>query len=79
MSINDKVIEIISTFSLMNKEDISQSDLLSNIGIDSLTSVELIIQLEDQLGITIDDSDLDPSKLTTVESIIQLVQVYIKE
>lgn len=68
----NNVIEVIAELSVVPHEDINADDMLTNIGIDSLKMVELIIALEDRFNIRFNDSDLDPSKLKTVQSIITL-------
>jgi len=67
---------IIAEQSVLAEEEFDMDDSLASIGIDSLKMVELIIALEDSLGIAFDDSDLDPSQLVTVKSIIELTERY---
>lgn len=76
MTIREKTLELIADLAIVNQSDICDEDTLANLGIDSLKSVELIVALEDALHINFDDSDLDPSILTTVQSIINLVNNY---
>lgn len=71
------ILKIISQQSIVSKEEIGIDDSLASIGIDSLKMVELIVALEDGLGITFDDSDLDPSQLPTVGTVIDLVGKYL--
>lgn len=73
----DKIISIIVKQSVVSEQEISKNDLLVVLGIDSLKMVELIVALEDELGITFDDSELDPMNLTTVEAIINLANKYL--
>ncbi|MCL2591947.1 MAG: acyl carrier protein, partial [Defluviitaleaceae bacterium] len=60
MNNKSETIKIIASLAIIDENDINDEDALSNIGIDSLRSVELIVALEDSLNITFDDSDLDP-------------------
>ena len=53
--------------------------LKEDMGFDSLSLVELIIDLEDQFDIEIDESDLDPGQLKTVGQIYTLVDKYLEE
>lgn len=78
MNTIEQITNIIATISIIPVEAISRDDELSKIGIDSLRIVELIVALEDGLGIIFDDSDLDPSKLQTVTAVIELVEKYMK-
>lgn len=53
--------------------------LLEDLGLDSLSMVELIVSLEDEFDIEIDESDLDPSMLQTVAQIYNLIHTYREE
>ena len=53
--------------------------LKEDMGFDSLSLVELIIDLEDRFDIEIDESDLDPGQLKTVGQIYTLVDKYLEE
>ena len=72
-----EVISIISELTFIGLEEISQEDSLISLGIDSLKAVELIVKLEEHFGIVFDDSDLDPEKLTTVQTVIELINQYV--
>ena len=74
-----KIFKIIAEQSILSENEVNIEDTLATIGIDSLKMVELIVALEDGLEITFDDSDLDPSQLSTVKSVIELVEKYVKE
>lgn len=50
--------------------------LNEDLGFDSLNMVELIVELEEQFGIVINESDLNPSALRTVEKVYALVEKY---
>jgi len=76
MSYDKKIKMIIAQQSIVPVQEIDNNDSLTSIGIDSLKMVELIVALEDGLGIKFDDSELDPGLLTTVESIIKLTEKY---
>lgn len=52
--------------------------LSEDLGFDSLSLVELIVDLEDRFNIEIDESDLDPSQLKTVAQIYSLVDKYLE-
>ena len=75
----NNILRIIAEQSIVDQEEINIEDTLVAIGIDSLKMVELIVALEDELEITFDDSNLDPSQLSTVKSVIELVEKYISE
>jgi len=67
-----RVINIAADFTAVD-EELSLDDKVINLGIDSLKIVELIIALEDGFHIQFSDSDLDPTKLTTLADVAALV------
>lgn len=76
MSIEKQIVEIISSSSYMEPEQIKLEDTLRDLGFDSFKTVELVVSLEDYFGITFEDSDLDISKLLSVDDAINLVKKY---
>lgn len=74
-SIADKVIDTL-------KEITGEEDLLwhtgiripEDVSIDSLDRIEIVMKLEESIGIDIDDIDLDMSGSVTVAEIIQVVE-----
>lgn len=61
-------------------EDIKpELTLKDDLGLDSLNMVELIVELEERFNIEIDESDLDPAELQTVDQIYALVEKYTEE
>ena len=52
--------------------------LSEDLGFDSLSLVELIVDLEDRFDIEIDESDLDPAHIKTVGQIYSLVDKYLE-
>jgi acyl carrier protein len=76
MNYEEKIKMIIAQQSIVLVHEINNEDSLALIGIDSLKMVELIVALEDGFDIQFDDSELDPSLLTTVDSIIKLTEKY---
>ena len=74
---NEKIIEIIAQIAGMNTEDIELDDELKILGINSLETVELLLEIEETFEITFDISDLDIDELGSIESIINLTNQYI--
>ena len=72
----NKVLNIISELSVLSDSEINLEDKFTDIGIDSLKIVELIIKLEEALDIKFDDSELDPSKLIAIKNIFELTEKY---
>ena len=78
MNIKNQVLEIIGKQAIVPREEIGTEDKLSNLGIDSLKKVELIIALEREFSIRFSESDLNPNALEKVEDIIGLVEKTIR-
>lgn len=51
--------------------------LKDDLGIDSLRIIEFIIELENEFGILMEETALDPEKIKTVRDIYNLVNTYI--
>ena len=78
MNIEDKVKDIISE--LCGEENIENSMTLQNdLSLDSILMVTLLIEIEEKFEITLNESDMNPFELTTVQSVIDLVRKYIDE
>lgn len=80
MEISEQSIkEILSQVGEINKDEIEtltgDSDLRT-IGIDSLTSIELVVKLEEAFDISIGDDDLSVDNVSTINAIIELIKKY---
>lgn len=71
--ISDRVAaEIVS---LCGERQITEiSNLKTELGLDSLSLVTLIVRLEDTFHIVFDEGDLDPGMLISVGNLIDLVE-----
>ena len=49
-----------------------EAKLIDDLGADSLTAVEIVMELEKKLGIEIDDSKVE--KIVTIQDIINIVE-----
>ena len=76
-NIAETITKIIAEIAFIDVGEIDAADTLTALGIDSLKTVELMVQLEDRFGIVFQDSDLNPETLNTVQSIIELVEKYV--
>lgn len=77
-AIKEKVFEIIKDIS--EKEEIQETDSLeTDVGLDSLKMVMLLIDIEESFGIELDESDMNPFDLKTVNDVIKLVKKYCNE
>ena len=75
MEINKKVVEILKE--LTGVEHIESSAHLQNdLALDSLMMVTLLVEIEDTFHIELEESDMNPFDLETVENIINLVKKY---
>lgn len=76
MEIFDKVYVILSELS-SNETICLEHELQSDLGLDSLQMVMLLMMLEENFQITLDESDMNPFNLTTVSNVVNLVKKYI--
>lgn len=75
MTTKEKIFEIL--FELSGIETIEEeNELQSNLGLDSLNMVMLLMAIEDEFGIELDESDMNPFDLITVEDVINLTEKY---
>ena len=73
MTTEDKVKKIISDhLGVAEDETTLDSNLVEDLGADSLDTVELIMAVEDEFGIEIPDSE--EWKLTTVQQIVEYIE-----
>lgn len=78
MPIKERVFELLEGLTAV--EEISVYDeLAEDLGLDSLGMVTLLVALEDAFQIELDESDLDPFALQTVDDIVRLAEKYMKE
>ena len=76
MSTFDKVKEvIIDKLGIEDSKIESGSSFVDDLGADSLDTVELIMQLEEEFGIEIPDEDAE--KITTVQAAVDLSLIHI--
>ena len=73
MSTLDKVKEvIIDKLGVEEDKIVPEASFVDDLGADSLDTVELIMQLEEEFGIEIPDEDAE--KMTTVESVVDYIE-----
>ena len=78
MNLKEKVIDMLKNLS--GQPDIREEDSLANdLGIDSLGMVTLLVALEEMLSAELEETDMDPFALTTVEDVIALAERYAHE
>lgn len=67
------ILESITDIKIRKKKKIALADL----ALDSLQMVTLLIMIEDQFGIELDESDMDPFALETVADVVAMVSKYV--
>ena len=78
MNLEEKIREILFELSGMEITD-NNASLQVDLALDSLAMVMLLIEIEEAFGIELDESDMNPFELNTVQDIIDLVCKYCGE
>ena len=77
MKVREKISEILSELTgidTINTNDALQEDL----GLNSIQMVTLLIMVEENFGIFLDESDMNPYDLVYVYQVVDMVEKYIK-
>lgn len=75
MEVFEKINEILRDLS--GKEEINPEDELEkDLSLDSLNMVMLLLEIEDMFDITLDEADMNPFDLHTVQDVMNLVARY---
>lgn len=74
-SIEKRTVDIIKRISGAEKV-YKKHKLIDDIGMNSLDMVTLIVTLEDELGIELDESDMNPYDLKKVTDVVKLAEKY---
>ena len=75
----DRIKEIIVTVLELSEDDakqITEDTELLEYGLDSMTCVEMVVNLEEEFGITVDEEDLLVENMSTISKIKDLVEKY---
>ena len=76
MNIEEKIKGILADLS--GETEISgDTTLQSDLDLDSLALVTLLVEIEDAFGIQFDEADMNPFDFETVQSVIDTVKKYI--
>ena len=76
MSIKEKVEGILCE--LTGVETVESGSLLQeDLALDSLSMVMMLIEIEEVFGIELDESDMNPFDLSSVQSVIDMVNKYV--
>ncbi len=76
MNLEEKISEILFELSGIETTD-KNASLQVDFALDSLAMVMLLIEIEEVFGIALDESDMNPFELNTVQDIIVLVSKYL--
>lgn len=71
----DKIIEILKELSGLDEVK-PEANLKNDLALDSFSMVALLITIEDTFQIELEESDLNPYQLITVQDVIDLVKKY---
>lgn len=75
-SVSERVIEIISAQMGVGKEQVQpETSFVNDLGADSLDTVELVMELEEEFDITIPDEDAE--QIQTVGQAIKYIEEHI--
>ena len=78
MNIEEKIKNIL--WELSGVETIENTlAFQEDLGLDSLLMVMLLIKVEEEFGVELDESDMNPFSLNTVQSVVNMVCKYIGE
>lgn len=69
--ITEEIQELIA--GLVEGTEVSPTDDLKELGVDSVLMINLIVQLEQTYGICFDDEELDHSYFSTISTLAELV------
>lgn len=69
-TIYDKIVRLIKEYEGIEPSEVSEGSTFEDLGIDSLSAVEIIMALEDELGIEIDPEE----DIQTVGDLVRFVE-----
>jgi acyl carrier protein len=75
METQERVFDIIRELSGVENVELNAS-LQDDISLDSLGMVTLLIMIEDEFKIELDEADMNPFDLLTVDNVVTLVKKY---
>ena len=73
--IKKETIEILENICTENISDLS-AELVNDLSMDSLRMVMLLVMIEDRFDIELDETDMNPFALITVQDVVSLVLKY---
>lgn len=79
MTMEEKLREIVARVLELSEEqaeDLDRDTDLMELGLDSMTCVEVVVNLEDEFGITVEEEDLLVENMSTIARLEELVEKY---
>ena len=77
MNVEEKIKQILSELS-GEETVVNDAKLQEDLMLDSLRMVMLLVEIEEKLEIELDESDMNPFDLITVQNVIDMVKKYFK-
>lgn len=77
--LKERLNEVVAKLCVTDEAIRDNQSLKDNLGFDSLRIVELIVALEEEFGIELDESDLNPECFNIVADLYSLLGKYIEE
>lgn len=75
-----KIDSIILEIARVKSNEVMENvNLFTELGLDSLSMVELLVRLEEEFEIELNESDLRPSEFNQVKDIYRLISNYLGE
>lgn len=75
MDVFDKVVEVLKELSGLDEIQ-PEYTLQQDLSLDSMLMVTLLIEVEEAFDIVLDESDMNPFDLTTVQNVVDMVKKY---
>lgn len=74
---DEKLKEIIMTVLELSEDvELTEDTDLTTLGLDSMTCVEVVVNLEEEFGITVEEEDLLVENMASIHCIKDLIQKY---
>lgn len=74
----ERIKEIVmNVLELTEDVELNESTDLQGLGLDSMTCVEVVVNLEEEFGISVDEEDLLVENMASIEQIEKLVEKYL--
>ncbi len=72
MSMKERIVKILNNFGVDNSAVTDNANFMKDLGFDSLDTVDLMMQLEQEFNIAIPDDDY--AKIVTVKSLVEYLE-----